>query len=203
MFSAYSTRDIGLLWQYTCIQGKPGWPRLDPLALNLPALPNSSLTSCLSSGDGLGQATLRPTIPLLLVFTNNHSATVFKTLVSFPSDGIQNWLSSLLRHGSLNTKARMPEACGFPQCLVSLNPCHVCSHASRRTRLFTIVLTPTGCLQLTSLTDFTCERHSKAFTRIPTAISLAISVLSASPTERGMCMYVAVRLPLNVCKGLV
>lgn len=86
----------------------------------------------------------------------------------------------------------MPETCGFPQCPASLDPRHASSHALRRTGLLTIVLTPgfcpTGCLQLTSLTDFTCERHGKAFTWIPT-ISLVISVFSASP-QRGECVCV-------------
>lgn len=127
---------------------------------------------------------LWPIFPLP-VSSNNRSATMFKTLVSFPGDGIQSQLSSLPRHGSFNTEARIPEACGFPQCPASLDTCHVCSHASQRARLLTIVLTsgfcPTGCLQLTSLTDLTGERHSKAFAWILTATSLAVSVFSASP----------------------
>lgn len=173
MSSATPQGHTVLFWHSICMPGNHGWLPLTPLTLNPPVLPVSSLTSCLSSGDGLGQATLWSIFPVPLFPKNMHGATVFKTSISFPRDGYRP-SSHCQGLWVLTGKEGMPKACGFPQCSATLDTCHACSCASQRTRLFTSVPTPGSCPTDLSeahwLTSYVWgERHEGALAWIPTA----------------------------------
>lgn len=178
-----------LLWHSVCMLGHHGWLPLSPLTLNPPVLPVSSLTSCLLSGDGLGQAILWSLFSLCS-FLKTSTVPLYSRLPFLFPEMVYRPSSRCPGLWVLTQKEGMSKACGFPQCPATLDTCHACSCASQRARLFTSPGScPTDLSEPHWLTSHVWgERHEGALAWIPTARLLAPSMFSAS-SHRWECEY--------------